>query len=655
MRSHEKSDIKKNVSITTIALIISILCMLLGSLLAEGAVTAFGDVRVVETEWVNENGADMYGVLYIPTNASEDNPSPAVVISHGFSSNNMAMEQHGIELARRGIVSMCIDAYGHGRTGFPDTDVKKLNNDMGLYSALQYVARLPYVDAERLGATGHSMGGDNSRFTAIRSYIEKQSDPSVALPKAIFIQSNAFKTNEDGKDVVAHLGVNYGVLYSTMDEFTGMMWRVPIGSDYTQTEQFAAGVGFEGAQVGKYYNFGDATPLSREEAIAAGDAGTLRVGYSMVSTHSAVTFSNRAVAIVLEYFDLALNDGQMLNKMPYSNQVWRWKTVGGGLALIGFAMFIVAFGLTLLKAPFFKTLVKPEGPSLTTFKTGKDKIIYAIIFVVAMLAPTFTYTWASGLRLHNLFHGVVVPVNLTANNYFNLTTVNGIVLMNLVLGAFYIALFTLIYLLISKKKGGSLSSTGLRVKAGELGKSILLAVTIFAVAYITLAVFNYFLHIEFGFFKFEMKVIPSSKWFEFLKYLPFFFIYFIINSVMLNAVTRINSKKEWVNMLLCIVANTGGLLLLYIFDYGTLFISGSRGIPTVPGTTDPNSLSGILMWGLLFILPLAAVIGRVFYKKTGRAWVGATLNGLLVTFFSIAPACRAMLEQLPEVANNVLF
>jgi hypothetical protein len=466
----------------------------------------------------------------------------------------------------------------------------------------------------------------------------------VAVPKAILLTSNSFKiVKELDDDPINAYPVNYATSFSEYDEFAGMMWGVAKGSEYKTTPQFAKGMGFEGADYGTFYAYGKNTPLNRNEAISAANRRTLRAGFTIPHTHSIMTFSNKSVAIALQYFDLTLGNGKFEEQLPYTNQVWRWKNVGGGIALTGFFLFIFSLGLFLLNRPFFKTLVHPEPESLTTLKSAKDWAIYIIFYGVALLAPTFLYAWAVGLPIYNPFHGTVVPVIMKVNKYFQLPTINGLVLMNLILTAFYLVLFLVIYYGFAKKKGGSLASTGVEITGPEFGKSLLLGVVVFLFAYLALSVCTYFFHVDFGFFKFFIKVMPDFKWSHFLRYLPFFLVYFFVTGVLLNSITRINKQKEWLNILLIVFANVGGLLIHQIYDYGTLSRTGLRGVPLVPGTPIPNALSGILMFGLLFILPIVGLIARVFYKKTGRVWVGSILNGLLITFYCACTATVGMI------------
>lgn len=639
--------------VARIFLVVGIVAMLVGSFLSHSALTSHGTVDVQSIEWVNENGASMHAVLYIPKNASAENKVPGIVANHGFSSNSEAMHLHAIELSRRGCVVIALDAYAHGNTTYPDMDLDMIVNDMGNYSALQYLGRLPYVDTDRIGMIGHSMGSDCCRYGALRAYEEyKAGNTNVILPKAILLTSNSFKalSNDSASsaiggdsvggtyDPINDIGCNYGVIFGQFDEFSAMMWGVASGADYKNTAQFATGMGFEGAEYDTFYRYGSNVELAREEAIQAGNEGAVRIGYSVPLTHAYTLFSTIPVARALEYFDITLGNGELCSTLGYEDQIWTMKPVGGMIALIGLVMFIIALGYVMLHSNCFNSLMNAEGRSMSTLNSSSSKIVYILIFLGLSACAPLLYTWCSGLALCNPFQGVVVPVKFQANSTFQLPIVNGIVLMNAILSVIFAVVFVIFYLK-EKKNGYTLQEAGLAVSGKTFGKSVVLAVSLFAVIYALVYIAGTFFHAEFGAFKLVLMEMSSYKWGIFFKYLPFFLVYFVIHSLIVNTMTRINGAKEWVNTLLILITTVGGLGILQAYDIGSLRFTGVKGIATVPFSTDPNALSGITLWSTLMILPICAIISRFFYKKTGNVWVGGILNALLVTFASVCATC----------------
>lgn len=152
---------------------------------------------------------------------------------------------------------------------------------------------------------------------------------------------------------------------------------------------------------------------------------------------------------------------------------------------------------------------------------------------------------------------------------------------------------------------------------------------------------------NFSFFKFNIMPMDSTHWVAFFKYLPVWLLFFLLCGVIYNSLTRINNAPAWLNYLLCAVVSCGGLAVMFAYDYGKLFATGVRGIQYIPGTTSPEwlaavgmsfptALAGIMLFGLLFILPITAVMSRVLHKKTGSVWLGGFLTAFIVLVFTIS-------------------
>ncbi len=123
--------------------------------------------------------------LYIPDGVDSSNPAPAVLLMHGYQNDKDTSAAFAIELARRKIVALSIDQFGHGESpigmrnrGY-DTSISgpnrfkmfmsysNLNFDnveglidssMGGTAAFRWLQSRDYVLADKVGITGHSMG-----------------------------------------------------------------------------------------------------------------------------------------------------------------------------------------------------------------------------------------------------------------------------------------------------------------------------------------------------------------------------------------------------------------------------------------------------------------------------------------------------------------
>ena len=136
------------------------LCVcLLGGFLANLAQTDFGKVTKKTILFESNSGHTISADVLIPNEAGEENPLPAIVWALGGNANKERSDNFQIEWARRGYVVVSFDLYGHGESEVLN-DTEWFDNGRGLYDTVQYVATLPYVDADRIAVSGHSRGGN---------------------------------------------------------------------------------------------------------------------------------------------------------------------------------------------------------------------------------------------------------------------------------------------------------------------------------------------------------------------------------------------------------------------------------------------------------------------------------------------------------------
>ena len=55
-----------------------------------------------------------------------------------------------------------------------------------------------------------------------------------------------------------------------------------------------------------------------------------------------------------------------------------------------------------------------------------------------------------------------------------------------------------------------------------------------------------------------------------LEYIPFFFIFYLANSIRVNSAGRFQGQKEWVSMLIMGLGNSVGLMLILVIQYTCL-------------------------------------------------------------------------------------
>lgn len=142
-----------------IGLVISLILCLACGLMSNLAQTDGGRVTKETLQIESPSGHRLSMDMLQPKSASPKHKAPAIVFAHGGNTNKEKSDDFQIEWARRGFVVVSFDLYGHGESEILN-DQEWLVNGRGLYDTVEYLTSLPFVDADRIGVSGHSRGGN---------------------------------------------------------------------------------------------------------------------------------------------------------------------------------------------------------------------------------------------------------------------------------------------------------------------------------------------------------------------------------------------------------------------------------------------------------------------------------------------------------------
>ena len=134
------------------------------------AVIINSDFGKLEVKSIHIEDADkqLTGIMYIPSEASTENPSPAIILAHGISESKEVMTNLGLEIARKSFVVLCLDLIGHGNSGGTVSEGTN-ETDFGVSAATRYLQTQPYVNSSAIGLVGHSLGGGAVRAEAAKN------------------------------------------------------------------------------------------------------------------------------------------------------------------------------------------------------------------------------------------------------------------------------------------------------------------------------------------------------------------------------------------------------------------------------------------------------------------------------------------------------
>lgn len=156
--------------------------------------TATG-IRVLTISFKNNN-IDMAGNLYLPKSFSEGSKYPAIVSVHpGGGVKEQTAGLYAQKLAEQGFVTLAFDASHQGASGgMPRLLDDPMRRVADIYSAVDYLTTLGYVDANRIGALGICAGSG----TAVKAASLERRIKAVATVSAVDVGA-AVRKGWDGK------------------------------------------------------------------------------------------------------------------------------------------------------------------------------------------------------------------------------------------------------------------------------------------------------------------------------------------------------------------------------------------------------------------------------------------------------------------------
>ena len=634
--------------------------------------TDFGNVDVsrvvIPTTSVSGTEGYLVAALYRPITATANNPAPGMLLLHGYQNDKAATGSMAIELARRGIVVLSLDQYGHGETsigminrGFVNHSVSTnfglesvedgtigsiggpsrvrvllnfsnlsffdpfyttdaagnviYDSSMGAITAYAFMESLDFVDSQSMGVGGHSMGTWSSWSVAAAFYGVKNSAGVDITPRALLLQAGELFTDDvfDSENIRFN---NVLLLQAQWDEFANFRdFNNVVTPDLPASPLRANFLGVSPEEAGWDTTFG---------SFADGTARRMELIYT---NHRLVAVDRRGITVGLEWLDNALGAP---NPLPSNNHTFH---IGAFLvfsSMILGLLSMIPLMMMLLEIPFFKT-VNTGLPTRTSRLKSSGKWWKGA--VITMLIACFTYPF-----LTQLGHGLLpVPENI-----FRMTIGNGFFAWYVLL--IIIMLFTTVIPWNKAKKRGSpmdFHDLGLareehanRLDWPLLGKSALLALILVLMVYLLVVVFESLFGLDFRIVWPFFRPFNLMRFGQFLVYIPIFAIFFIFNNFKIfgqmgqEAALRPGFKgfvSCWWRGTVCMA---GGIFLICLIQYVPFFLNIGPGADLLFGST----FGGPFMSLLLIFFPQVLVLSVLFtalYRKTGHVYVSGITAGLL--------------------------
>jgi len=301
---------------------------------------------------------------------------------------------------------------------------------------------------------------------------------------------------------------------------------------------------------------------------------------------------------------------------------------------------LIPIATLLYRIPFFKTSL--QKPIIDQRKRSKGSILnYIIVFLITATFAALTYLPSAELTL------VLFPdASQSVNTWFFPQRMNNAVAVWAVLsGTFAMIVFVVsraISLSLKKQKDQlqisfkeELNKWGLSTGWINFLKTILLGILTATIYFLLLMIVYWIFHVDYRFL-FIMAARPLNKkiFIQILMYFPLFFIFYISNSIRVNAGQMRGKAKEPIKLLISGFTNIAGLAVILFIQYVAFIQTGTIAFTELPdGTTQWLYVN--ILFTLIPVMFLMPFFNRWFYKLTGNTYLGPIVICLIFVIMSL--------------------
>ena len=570
--------------------------------------TSFGNVDIELKKLKTDNDQTLVYDLYKPKLADSSNKVPFIVVVPGFQRSKEALSNIAIELSRRGFAVALIDPYAQGMSSSSRSRLAATTQGYGMFALVDYAyeGNFSFVDIDKIGSTGHSMGGnaairgaDHFGKKAIKSKTKSRLD-------SVFISGYVLTLRDDIlKDSKSNMGISYalydeGAFRNELKGWDAANMEIAPESLRVINNILQKDNQIDKVDLGKYYG-------SKED-------NNLRVIFNEKLLHPFQPYNKEATANQINYFERVFG---FPVKIEPNNQIWQFKELFTLINMVVSLIMLIPLTKMLLQFNFFKEIIKPIPEALPK-QSKKSRTVFWIIFFIS--ASIACITFIPMVDIAKVLFADAANRELTW--FFPQRMNNSVMLWAALNGSIGIIIFLLSFYFFGKHHGVNIKSWGLKISKIELTKTIILGILVFSIYYAILFL-NYFIfHIDYRFWFMGVRIFQIEMLLVLLMYFPLFFIFFFSNSLRVNGSMRFKNQPEWQSRLIAGFANSLGLILIIIIQYTTYALTG-----TVYWTT--NWLSVNLLFGIVPMMFILPYFNRIFFNMTGRVYLGPIITCLI--------------------------
>ncbi len=511
------------------------------------------------------------------------------------------------------------------------------DSSMGGTAAYAWLAAQNYVDNTRMIVTGHSMGTWAS-WSVSAAMAGATLNGVDITPRATILQAGEiFKTTRDslgrlaydknGDNIPDVFWNNVLILTAKYDEFNYFRDynTKPCGDEVIHDEQSANFLGVTNPNQCEWNktfheNFTTGTSVRRN---------------LYVTNHRLLTHNNKAITDALNWCASATNTPLTIDAANHTFLAKESLVFAAMLtAIASVVAMVMMFKPSKWFAPVFAGVPNRPEKVKSGWKWWKGALL-------TMAISALTYPFCTQLG-HGLF-----PL---PERVFSMTIGNGFLIWYLILILVMLG-FTLIPWFKRKKK----AKAGIEVENIDfvdlgfarddeehknkfdwalLGKSAIVVLAGVVWMYLQTIICQAIFQLDFRFIWPFFKGFNWARFGQFMVYIPFFALFFVLNNSRIFAASRVpNTEKKgfkaflscWYKYALCMV---GGILFIILLEYIPFFMGFGPGADLLFSTT----FGGPFMSLLIVFAPQVIVFSFICtycYRKTGNVFVGALIVAIL--------------------------
>lgn len=601
---------------TRILLAVALCLCLISGIFASLVQSSFNTVTVEDFKVIVDDGRYVNGQIYIPKDASPDNKLPLIVLSHGSYNNLEHQDQNMIELSRRGFVVISSDAYCHGSSSIPDAGLEVTN----MQHVIDYaVASYTFIDKDKIGVSGHSMGGQISSVT-VSHYFEQaargEGENLVSAICTVGYDPQYTPYEFEGVEEPVPVAIDWGVIAAKYDEW---FFTAETGDPRQYLESDAArsfveqleGVTLDGAVENHKVYTGT---IDGEEYI--------RVINQNTEIHPLNHFSKASCRDLINFFYEVFGVPSGHAKIDANNQIWQWKEFFNLVGLVGIFLFLFPFASLLIHGTkFFEELAQPEPAPAPALSDGSKKAKYWITYAINTILPALLVVPVAYKLV-----GKESFVPFTYGKWFGEPNTNELAAWTLVVGLVLLVVF-LISSRIGSTEKGTPACWGVKASGRVIWKSVLLAALTVFTAYVILFTNDLIFNTDYRIWVIDMRVFNVQKLLYFVAYFPAWVVFYLVNSLLVNGGNRVEGRPEWRTLLISCIGNIAGIAVLIFIQYHGIIANGTFAF---------NSMRIVNLFPLVFLIPVGTIVSRRFFKETGNIYAGSLVIAFLYCMMTVA-------------------